>query len=138
VHTDVKVIKGADTLYIDVAIVDPAAAMFLKPPTRSHLTQDGAASKYGRTKRQHYARVNSSSAFPSRSIIPFAIEATGRLGPSALLFLHSQFGSQPISRSKFLIEINDICARTAGRMFKMTRDRFQGHPEEVLLAPIHF
>jgi hypothetical protein len=79
VRTDVKIIKGADTFCIDVAIVGPAAAVFLKPPTRSHLTQDGAAFKYERTKRQHYARVNSPSALPSRSTIPFVIEVTGRL-----------------------------------------------------------
>ena len=98
------------------------------PPTLSHLTQDGASSKYERSKRQHYARVNTPAAIPPRSIIPFVIEATGRLGPSALLFLQSKCGSRTVPRSNFLTEINLICDRTAGRMYKMTRDRFQGLP----------
>ena len=136
VRTDIKFIKGAETFYIDVAIVDPAADEFQKPPARSHITQDGAATKHERTKRQHYSRVSTPAAIPPRSIIPFVIEVTGRLGPSALLFLHSQCGTQTFFRSQLLSEINLICARTAGRMFKMTRDRFQGLPGGVFLAPM--
>ena len=137
VRTDIKYLKGADTFYIDVAVVDPAASEYQKAPAFSHLTRDGAASKYERTKRQHYARVTTPSPLPERSIIPFVIEATGRLGPSALLFLHSLCGTQTFSRSKFLTDVNLICARTAGRMFKMTRDRFQGLHQGVLLSPMH-
>ena len=111
VRTDIRFVKGAETFFIDVAIVDPAAAEFQKPPTRSHISQDGAASKYERTKRHHYSRVSSPAVMPARSIIPFVIEATGRLGPSALLFLHSQCGTQTFTRSKFLSEINLVCAR---------------------------
>ena len=137
VRTDIKYLKGADTLYIDIAIVDPAASEYQKAPTLSHLTRDGAASKYERTKRQHYSRVTIPAPLLPRSVIPFIIEATGRLGPSALLFLRSLCGTQTFSRSKFLSEVNLICARTAGRMFKMTRDRFQGLHQGVLLAPMH-
>lgn len=136
VRTDIKYIKGADTFYIDVAIIDPASAESQKAPTRSHLTQDAASSRYERIKRQHYSRVNSPAAIPPGYIVPFVIEATGRLGPAALLFLHSLCGTQTFSRSNFLSEINLICARTAGRMLKMTRDRFQGLPEGVLMAPM--
>ena len=136
-RTDIRYVKGADTFLIDVVIADPAALEYQKAPTFSHVTRDGAASKCERNKRRHYSRVNIPAPLLDRSIIPFAIEATGRLGPSALLFLHSLCGTQTFSRSTFLKDINLICARTAGRMFRMTRDRFQGLHEGVLLSPMH-
>ena len=52
VRTDIKFIEGADTFYIDVAIVVPAAAEFQMPPTRSHLTQDGVRMDEKTTLRQ--------------------------------------------------------------------------------------
>ena len=137
VRTDIKYIKGADTLYIDIAIVDPAAFKYRQSPTFSHVTRDGAASMYEREKRQHYSRVNTPTALPARSIIPFVIEASGRLGPSALLFLHTLCGTQTFLRSRFLSDLNLMCARTAGKMLKVTRDRFQGLHQGVLLAPMH-
>jgi hypothetical protein len=137
VRTDIMFIKGAETLYIDIAIIDPAADEYQKPPTSSHLRQDGAASKYEQTKRQHYGRVNTPASLPASSVIPFVIEASGRLGPSALLFLHSVCGTQTFLRSSFLNDISIICARTAGKMLKMTRDRYQGGLQGALLAPIH-
>ena len=69
VRTDIKFIKGADTFYIDVAIVDPAAAVFQMPPTRSHLTQDGASSKYEKTtlrQSQHPRRPSIQIHYPLR------------------------------------------------------------------------
>jgi hypothetical protein len=33
VQTDIKFVKGADTLYIDIAVVDPAAATYMQTPT---------------------------------------------------------------------------------------------------------
>ena len=136
-RTDIKYLKGADTSYIDIAVVDPAALEYQKAPTFSHLTRDGAASKYERTKRNHYSRVVTPSPLPERSVILFVVEATGRLGPSTLLFLHFLCGTQTFSRSKCLSDVNLICARTAGRMFKMTGDRFQGLHQGVLLSPMH-
>ena len=136
-RTDIKYLKGVDTFYIDIAVVDPAALEYQKAPTFSHLTRDGAASKYERTKRNYYSRVVTPSPLPERSVIPFVVEATGRLGPSALLFLHSLCSTQTFSRSKLLSDVNLVCARTAGRMFKMTRDRFQGLHQGVLLSPMH-
>jgi hypothetical protein len=132
-RTDIKYVKGADTFFIDVVIADPAASAYQVAPTLSHLTRDGAASRCERTKRQHYARVNTPAPLLDRSVIPFAIEATGRLGPSALLFLHSLCGTQTFTRSNFLKDVNLICARMAGRMFRTTRDRFQGLHQGVLL-----
>ena len=106
-------------------------------PTSSHIHRDGAASKYEREKRQHYSRVSVPSPLPPRSVIPFVLEATGRLGPSALLFLHTLCGTQTFLRSRFLSDINLICARTAGRMLKITRDRFRGLHQGVLLSPMY-
>ena len=70
-------------------------------------------------------------------MIPFILKATGSLGLSALLFLHTLCGTQTFFRSRFLSDVNLICARTAGRMLKITRDRFQGLHQGVLFAPMH-
>jgi hypothetical protein len=137
VRTDIKYIKGADTFLIDIGIVDPAASAFQRASTYSHVNLDGAACQYEQTKRQHYARVNTPQSLLPRSVIPFIIEATGRLGPSALLFLHSLCVTQTYSHSIFISEINLISAHTAGRMLKTTRDPFQGPHQGVLLAPMH-
>jgi hypothetical protein len=107
VRIDIKYIKGAD---IFDAIVDPAATCFLKAPVHSHVNQDGAASSC-----KHYSRVNTPEPLLARSSIPFIIEAKGRLGPYALLFLHSQCGIQTYTRSLFISENHLICALTAGR-----------------------
>ena len=137
VRTDIKFVKGAETYLIDIAIVDPASDEYQKAPTNSHLRQDGAASKYEHIKRLHYARVNSPASLPAHSIIPFVIEASGRLGPVALLFIYNLCGTQTFLRSSFLSDISITCARTAGKMLKMTRDRFQGVPQGAFLAPMH-
>ena len=136
-RTDIKYVKGVDTFFTDVVIADLAASAYQMAPTLSHLTRDGAASRCEQTKRQHYARVNTPAPLVDRSVISFAIEATGRLGPSILLFLHSLCGTQTFSRSNFLIDVNLICARMAGRMFRTTRDRFQGLHQGVLVSPMH-
>ena len=94
VRPDMKFIKGADTFYVNVAIIDPASAESQKAPTRSHLTQDAALSRYEQIKRQHYSRVNSPAAIPPGYIVPFVIEAAGRLGPPALLFLNRHLPDQ--------------------------------------------
>jgi hypothetical protein len=73
VRTGIKFVKGADTLCIDIAVVDPAAAPYMQTPTSHHIHRDGAASK-------HYSRVNVPSPLTPRSVIPFILEATGRLG----------------------------------------------------------
>ena len=137
VRTDIKFVKGAETFFIDIAIVDPAADEYQKAPTCSHNRQDGAASRYEQCKRQHYARVNSPAPLPPSSIIPFVIEASGRLGPSALQFVYFLCGTQTFLRSSFFSDVSITCARTAGKMLKITRDRYQGAPQGALLAPMH-
>ena len=53
VRTDIKFVKGADTLCVDIAVVDPAASTYMQTPISSHIHRDGAASKYEREKWQH-------------------------------------------------------------------------------------
>jgi hypothetical protein len=68
----------------DVVVSNPAAATFTNPPYRSHeiddasniMHEDGKLNTYGHTKE-----------VIDRQFIPFAIEATGRMGPKAIQWI---------------------------------------------------
>jgi hypothetical protein len=75
---------------------------------------NGAAIQAEKLKRQHHA-----TAYPPihpRRVIPFAIEAAGRLGPSILAFLFKICGTQTFRCSKFLKYVSMICARFVGKI----------------------
>ena len=109
-------------LIIDVAVVDPGADKYTKHPTSSHRNPDSATQAEEATKWAYYARIVPA---PTRAtIIPFALEATGRLGPSALAFLKKICRTHTYHRSQFLNDISMLFAISAGNMLKATRNWF--------------
>jgi hypothetical protein len=128
VRADIRWVCEAETLAIDIACVDPGAQTYLAPPSLSASTRDGAAAKMERQKYAHYAKVVLPAPVPANSVLPFVIEASGRLGPKALGFLAKVCGTQTYLRSKFLNECAMVCARYLGFMLKSTREQFQNAP----------
>jgi hypothetical protein len=124
VRADIVVTLGARTFYIDVSTIDPGCETCLHHPINSATTQDASARSRETHKRKHYARVITPAPLPAESIIPFVIESSGRLGPSALSFLFTICGTQTFLRSKFISAISTLCARYIGKTLKATRDRF--------------
>ena len=63
------------------------------------------------------------------TIIPFVLEATGRLGPSALAFLNKICRTQIYHRSQFLNDISMLFAISAENMLEATWDQFLLFPQ---------
>ena len=129
---DLTLVKGATKYVIDIAVVSPSAKEYLR--VNSHIMQDRAALREENKKRSRYARVNHSKegnpgfSIPSASVIPFVFENTGRLSPSALLFLNMLCGVNTYKRSLFLYDCAMICSRFTGQMTVATRNRHNADP----------
>lgn len=122
VIADITLDLGPEIIVIDFAVVSPGAALYMDYPTESPVNQDGAATNMERKKRTKYRNVAPPSTPPSASVIPFVIEASGRLGPAAISFLLRICPTQTFLRTKFLNEVSLICARAVGKTLRMARD----------------
>ena len=91
---------------------------------------DAAAKAMETAKRNHYSAVKDPLQLPPASIIPFVLETSGRLGPSALGFIQRISGAHTYLRSQFFKEINFICAIYSGRMLEATREWMRANPDK--------
>ena len=117
VTADVSVNVGADTLWIDVAVVDPGCQHYIQR-YRSNEVPDAAAKAMETSKRNHYSTVKDPLPLPPASVIPFVLETSGRLGPAALGFIQRVSGTHTYLKSQLSKEINFICAIYSGRMIR--------------------
>ena len=124
-----RVIVGAETLWIDVSVVDPGCHHYIER-YRSNEVPDAAAKAMETTKRNDYSTVKDPLPLPPASIIPFVLETSGRLGPSALGFIQRISGAHTYLRSQFFKEINFICAIYSGRMLEATREWMRANPHK--------
>ena len=108
-------------LWIDVLVVDPGCHHYIEQ-YRSNEVPDAAAKAMETTKRNHYSAVKDPLPFPTASIIPFVLETSERLGPSALGLIQWISGAHTYLRSEFFKEINFICAIYSGRVLEETRE----------------
>jgi hypothetical protein len=136
IFSDVTLVLGAETLIIDFAVVSPGGAMYLQYPVRSATTQDAASLHKEASKRRHYAAVAPPHTPPPNAVIPFVLKASGRLGPSALGFLHRICPTQTYLLTRFLHDISFICARTTGKILRTSRDRERRLPLNGGQVPI--
>ena len=113
--------------FIDVAVVDPGADSYIAHPIFSHATTDAAALHMEGRKRTHYARIVPTP--DPQSVIPFVVEATGRLGPSALALLTRLCRTHTHLKTQFITQLSMICAISTGNMLEATRDRFLSYPQ---------
>lgn len=123
VQADIVWQNGTDKLVVDVHVVNAEAKEYLKYPNCSYEKQDAAALAGEARKRRYYGKVTVPHRIPTATVIPFVVESTGRLGPSAFSFLNMLCGTQTYRRSKFLTELSLICARYSGFMLVASRDR---------------
>jgi len=96
---------------IDVMIRDPSSPSTLST-NQSHRITDATNKSGEAIKRRHYNQWAN-----NHTIVPFVIEATGRLGPSAELFIKAITGVNTKARSLFLTTMHAIIARYNGSMF---------------------
>ena len=131
VKADISLVRAAETLVIDVSIVDPGADQYLLTPYFSFREQDGAAKSMEAHKASHYRSVVTPHLIPEGSVIPFVVEASGRLGPSALGFLQRVCGTRTHLRSRFIADVSMICAISLGKSLEATRERFRIRGQNV-------
>jgi len=122
VKADIVYTVGLRKFYIDVSTIDPGSETCLAPSINSALNRDAAAKSREISKRRHYRTCVPQP--PEIDVVPFVIEASGRLGPAAMSFLFTVCGTQTYMRSNFISSVNTICARYTGKTLKATRDRF--------------
>jgi hypothetical protein len=128
IRADIVAKIGPITYVIDVSTVDPGNASSLGLLPSSAGSQDAAGVQREKVKRRHYRRVVTPAAIPAAHMIPFVVETSGRLGPTAIAFLHTICHSQTYIRSKFLNNVVMILSTTNGKILKDTRDGLQQYP----------
>lgn len=125
VRADITWVHEAEKLIIDIMVIDPGCQTYVKHPVLSFQSNERAAVWAENIKRNHYSKVVIPAKLNAHSVIPFIVEASGRLGPAALAFLNRVCGTQSFVKSTFLREISMITARYTGRMLKATRDQYK-------------
>jgi hypothetical protein len=129
VYADIVARVGAVNYCIDVSTVDPGSRKAMAGAPSSASTCDAAAKAREASKRVHYNGVATPARLSAESVIPFVIETTGRLGPTALSFLFSICGTHTLLRSQFLNSVVLLLNRFNGAMLRATRDRFVLYPQ---------
>ena len=82
-------------------------------------------------KVAHYKTDVMPHVLPDGAVIPFVVEASGRLAPSALGFLQRLCGTHTYLRSRFITDISMICAISLGKSLEATRERFRIRGQNV-------
>ena len=132
---DIVVVDGGNRIVIDVTITDPACVTHVdRGNTSSAVVADAGARAAEATKRAKYASVpqlhcdpdcfDDSGVTHDFVFVPFAMEATGRLGPAATDFLDNFILLNPIFHadvSQFRNNLDASVARNNSRMITKNR-----------------
>jgi hypothetical protein len=115
--------------YIDVVVAEPTAQIYTNHPTLSSVTHENAAAIASeRRKRGAYAAANQGI-----DMEPFAIESTGRLGPSAQALL-TKFCTKDINAQAlrdFLFDTSFILATSKGNILAECRRKLARRNEDM-------
>jgi len=120
VVADIRYTEEGQSTIIDVAVADPAAPSYRSLPTGSTATPDVAALFRENEKRTKYAGID------NVDVIPFAMEATGRLGPAALAYITKLCGNEAVGvarRNRFIDRASVVCANYSSMCIIQRRRR---------------
>lgn len=109
---DLLLYRNGRETYLDVVIVNPSCPSQLNAH-HSDENADAANLDKERLKTSKYSDWNV-------HVIPFAVEATGRFGPSALKFIKSVTQRMGKSRATYMQQIQCAIAKLNGQMFSKT------------------
>ena len=112
-----------EKLIIDIMCIDVGCKTYLEPPVSSYQSAERAAVHAEDVKRRNYARVTVPAPIRPACVLPFIVEASGRLGPVALSVINRICGTQTYMKSNFLKELSMITAKFTGLMLKVTQDQ---------------
>jgi hypothetical protein len=82
---DIQILYHGVALYVDVSVVDPAAAKYIRDH-QSHLYEGVAATAQEKVKEAKYEQICHDN-FMAGQFYPFVLETTGRLGGAARQFM---------------------------------------------------
>ena len=108
VVADIQVMLPTRTQWMDVAIVSPTGPSYVA--IGSATVDLAAASKKQHDKTSKYAAVIAAMHMQSSALVPFVVEATGRLGPSASAFLDLLKSQKPSIVDFFLRRLHIVLA----------------------------
>jgi hypothetical protein len=111
--------------YIDVSVANPASQSYLN--LGSATTADVASKHREQSKTRHYEVLG--NAVQTGRFIPFALEATGRLGPAAVRFIERMAGIRHDLKNRLIDQINVVMAHFNGQLIFNRREQL------VLMAP---
>ena len=109
---DILLFRGGRETYLDVVVGNPSCPSQLNAHHSDRIT-DATNLDKERFKLNHYRHWTT-------PVTPFAVEATGRFGPSALKFIKSVTQQMGKSRAIYLQQIQCAIAKFNGQMFAKT------------------
>jgi hypothetical protein len=116
---DIHVEIAGGAVYIDVVVAEPMGAVHIAHSTLSSVTEaDGAALQAEERKRLDY-----DAHAQAIRMIPFAVEATGRIGPAARRLLEEVGRGQERATKTMMRDLDHICASFRGRILSACRQR---------------
>ena len=118
--TTALVAPKRETLWIEVSVVDPRCHHYIQG-YRSYEVPDAAAEAMETSKRSHHSAVRDPVPLPPASVIPFVLETSERLRPSALGFIQRVSGAHTYLMFQLLKEITFICGRMLETKFELMR-----------------
>jgi hypothetical protein len=117
---DIQYTMEHEAKYIDVMVVHPGAQTYLQ--RGSAWTEDTASKAGEEIKRAKYSVVP--QLLQQGHFVPFVVEATGRLGPSAMQWIRAlTAGKDVLHRSRCLSLISAAIARYNAKMIGAARGR---------------
>jgi hypothetical protein len=116
---DIGFTKSGVTAYIDTVIAEPTAASNRRDGLHSSLVHGNGSSIIAELRK-----TADYSNMPAGIVVtPFALESTGRIGPSALTFLNIVCADNPSALKFFISELSYCLAAHLGRIIAATRSR---------------
>ena len=112
--------RAATVFVIDVSVVEPCAISYVDK--RSDLIEGVAARLQEKVKERHYEGCPCLAEGGGAVLIPFVVEATGRMGPQARDFFDLVTREHKMQGSLFLDKMSATLARAAGRMICASRN----------------
>ena len=113
---------GGVEFAIDIVVAEPAATHHIAHGELSSATvPEGAARHAEIGKLAEYE-----GTLYAPTVVPFAIESTGRLGPAAKAFLLRVGAADPGCLAALQLELGYTVARSMGQLYRHTRTRLRG------------
>jgi hypothetical protein len=131
ITADIQYETNNNIHYIDVAVANPSSQTYLN--LGSATTADVATKHKEQAKSRHYEVLG--NAVQTGRFIPFALEATGRLGPAAVRFIERMAGLRYDLKNKLIDQINVVMAHFNGQLIFNRREQLVLIPPPPLSIP---